>query len=170
MPENLRKHMRSNLKPVAVPPACRPPIGPNPIPLQEVCARAQDAFDRCVSESKALLPDLITAMKRDTELAKVSGESLRELMRSANDVRGVAKALGSELVADIAQTVFELAEKALPDGALPGSVIGLMAQSSLQVVDYHPSEDGGALHHRVQNLLTEVRKKLARSAAIGDRS
>jgi hypothetical protein len=136
------------------------PVHVRTVDLEAVLQRAEVAFDACVRESQGELLVLIhrliaidTAEKADYEAA-----SLREVLRCANDLRGVALTLGSESVAEVADAIFEFAEAVPSGGRLPKPLIVLLARCCLRLVA--PSGEPAGYHAQVQALLAEARTKL----------
>ena len=147
-----------------VPFAYRPPKGPNPIAFEIAEARAAAVFDECVSSAGEELFGLLQRLNRVQagQQGDFDGQNLRELMTRANDVRGVAQTLGSEIIADIAQAIFELAAAVSPEGSLPAPLVRLFGQSALRLVS--PSTTDQPDHEEeVRRLLKEARAYVMRS-------
>jgi hypothetical protein len=137
-------------------------------PQQLIMERAQAAFEASVEASREELPPMIRGLTTVEGVGPTySPDALRELMKRANDLRGVALMLGSEPTADVAHAIFELAEGALPTADapaghhLPRSLVTSFAQSCLHLVDPARPADQGEFLGRLKALLAEARQKLA---------
>jgi hypothetical protein len=142
-----------------VPFAYRPPKGPNPVAFETAETLATAAFDECVSQAGEELLGLIERLTRvqASQHGDFAGQNLHELMARANDVRGVAQTLGSEIIADIAQAIFELGAAVSPEGSLPAALVRLFGQSALRLANQDSETERSVHEEEVRRLLKEAR-------------
>lgn len=157
----------AKLEIVEVPREFRPRIGAHAVSFQMIHERAETGWETTVAESEGLLLELISEMASvgAADCIEMEDAEIRRIMRLANDVRGAAQMMGADLITDIADTIFEVCESALPKGVLPKRVLVLLTQSTLRLVDYDRSADQGETYRQIQHLLGDIRAKISGTAS-----
>ena len=142
---------------IHVPVDKRPSLGARVLSLQMICLRGDEALENVVKRS---IPELELLSQRLLEAATVPAEALsaRDVavaMMCANDLRGMASTMGSEITADIANFIYELCDEKSDKVSQP--LILQLAKAARQVIGYRRNADEGRLKKRVDGLLADVR-------------
>lgn len=147
---------------VKVPDEMRPKLGPIAQRFDAVCRRGEQAMQLAIVENAVALRDLCTQLCEVVQRAPdpLEAGSIGQIMLIANDIRGMASPMGSELSADIADAVFDFCARNPTVAGLPQPLILLLAESCRRLIGYRRTTDGGVLESEVKDLLDDVESKL----------
>jgi hypothetical protein len=151
---------------IEVPHALRPAIGSRSVALEIICERGAEALS-CVVKRNVPVLDALALLLVDVASAcddRLSAADAERLMRCANDLRGMAATMGSEITSEIASAIYSLCENDARGEELSKPIIVLLAEAARQVIGYRSDADNGRLRQRIEGLLADVRSRASAAA------